>query len=188
MQMPSVYQVLTSVVLPLAVFLLGVRATTAQHVRSLRAEAAAQRLITLADDLATSGRDICDVLFAGDACVGCGTGISARRLIDIAGQVDRTVDLALVHVRDQEMRDRLLRVVRAAAAVSKHRKNLERPCDEMLRDVNRLAVACDRAASSCVAMVHEGRPVPRSKDFLTTADRVLTSSGRFLRRVRRIAA
>lgn len=181
------YQVLTSVVLPLAVFWLGVRATTAQHVRSLRAEAAAQRLITLADDLAAAGRDICDVLFAGDACVGCGTGISARRLIDLAGHVDRTVDLALVHVRDEEMRDRLLRVVQAASAVRKHGKNLAQPCDELLGDVHRLAVACDRAASSCVAMVHEGHPVPGSKDFLTTADRVLASSVRFMRRVRRFA-
>jgi hypothetical protein len=78
-------------------------------------------------------------------------------LIDLADRVDQTVDLALLHVRDEELGRRLRRVIGTAGAVRSHRKNLVEPCEELLANSYELVAVCDQAAEQCLNFVHYGR-------------------------------
>src|SRR4051812_4633748 len=104
MQMTLVAQVLTAVVVPLGAGGVTAKMTSRETTRAVRTEVTAHRLTALADDLARTSRDLRDVLFAGDACASCGSGILPARLMELADHADRTVDLALLQVRDAALR------------------------------------------------------------------------------------
>ena len=175
MQLPLVAQVSVSIAVPLLAVWLTARATSRETIRAVRAEVSAQRLSSLADDLAQTSRDLRDLLFAGDACASCGAGIPARRLIETGVRIDRTVDLALLHVRDDQLRHALHRVVRAAGEVTRHRKSLNEPCDALLNGTYGLVAACDQVAEQCLNFLHEGRAVVPPRVPMTKVDRVLTA-------------
>ena len=85
----------------------------------------------------------------------CGKGVPARRLLLLGADVDRIVDLALVHVRDENLASRVGRA-RAAAEVTRHWRSLTDACDELLADAVSLAIVCDRAAEATLAFVRTG--------------------------------
>jgi hypothetical protein len=176
MGVPLIAQVVTAVAVPLLAVWWTVRATSRETTRAIRAEVSAQRLTALADDLARTSRDLRDLLFAGDACASCGAGVSARQLIDLATHIDRTIDLALLHVRDEELRQRLYLVLRAAGDVTRHKKNLVDPCDELLTATYSLVAICDRVAEQSLNLVHEGRAVVPPRVPMTLVDRLLTAA------------
>jgi hypothetical protein len=171
-----VAQFVTAVAVPLLAVWWTVRATSRETTRAVRAEVSAQRLTGLADDLARTSRDLRDVLFAGDACASCGAGVSVRQLIDLATHIDRSVDLALLHVRDEELRQRLYRVLRAADDVRRHKKNLADPCDELLSATYSLIATCDQVAEQTLNVVHLGRAVVPPKVPMTRVARLLTAT------------
>ena len=169
-------QVLASVAVPLLAVWLTVRATSRETIRAVRTEVSAQRLIGLADELAQTSRSLRDLLFAGDACASCGRGISARRLIEAASHVDRSVDLALVHVRNDELRRSLHRVLRAAGDATRHRKSLSEPCDQLLNATYSLIAVCDQTAEHCLNLLHEGRAVIPPRVPINHLERFLTAT------------
>jgi hypothetical protein len=173
MQMPFAAQVITAVVVPLVAVWMTARMTSRETARAVRVEVTAHRLTALADVLARTSRDLRDVLFARDACASCGTGISPPRLIELADHVDRAVDLALLHVRDEALRRRLHRVVTAAGEVRRHRKNLTEPCDDLLAAAHHLVAVCDQLAEQCLNVVHDGRPTVPPRIPMSRSDRVL---------------
>lgn len=173
MQMPFAVQVITSMVVPLLAVWLTTRVTSRETTRAVRTEVTAHRLTALADELARTSRDLRDVMFARDACASCGTDISPARLIELADHADRTVDLALLHVRDGVLCERLRRVVAAAAEVRRHRKNLTEPCDELLGGAHQLVAVCDQLAEQCLNVVHDGRAVVPPRIPMSRSDRML---------------
>jgi hypothetical protein len=182
MQIPLAAQIAASVAVPLFAVWLTAQATSRETIRAVRAEVSAQRLGGLADDLAQASRDMRDLLFAGDACASCGAGVPARRLIETGARVDRTADLALLHVRDDQLRSGLRRVLKATNEVTRHKKNLDEPCDALLNAAYALVAACDQTAEQCLNFVHEGRAVLPPRIPMSLTDRGLTAVFRLLDR------
>lgn len=150
-----VLQVL-SVVVPTAAVIIAWYSIRRQAVEAARAALEGQRLAAFADDLARAGRDLRDAVNPPGGCPGCGKGVPARRLLLLGADVDRIVDLALVHVRDEDLASRVGRARAAAREVTRHRRSLTDACDELLADAVALAIVCDRAAEATLAFVHTG--------------------------------
>lgn len=155
MSFEGVLQVL-SVVVPTAAVILAWYSIRRQAVETARAALEGQRLAAFADDLARAGRDLRDAVNAPGGCPGCGKGVPARRLLLLGEDVDRLVDLALIHVRDEDLASRIGRARAAARKVTRHRRSLTDACDELLADAVFLAVVCDRAAEATLTFVHTG--------------------------------
>lgn len=159
-----ILQVLTSVAVPFAAVWWTVRATSRETTRATRAEVSAQRLTALADDLLRTSRDLRDILFAGHACASCGAGVPARQLVEVATRLDRSVDLGLLHVRDEHLRQSLHRVLRAAQDVARHKKSQSEPCDELLSATYILIAICDRVGEESLNLVHgPGNPAGHTR-------------------------
>lgn len=172
---PSVVaQVIAAVFVPLVAVWLTAKMTSRETTRAVRTEVMAQRLTALADDLANTSRDLRDSLFARDACGACGRGISAARLIEIADRVDRTVDIALLHVRDEVLRNRLSEVIKSAALVRAHPRNAGEPCEDLLAGAYAVVAVCDQVAEQCLNLVHAGRAIVPPRIPMNGIDRTLT--------------
>jgi hypothetical protein len=182
MEASLVVQAATAVATTLLAVWLTARMTARETRRAVRAEVTAQRLTTLADQLVGTSRDLREILFAGDACASCGRGIAPAHLIELAQRIDRTVDLALVHVRDDPLRDRLHRVTQAAGSVMRHRKSLSEPCDDLLSDAYTLIAVCDQLADQCLNVVHDGRAVVPPRVPMTLGDRAVNGALKLVER------
>lgn len=141
--------------------------------RSARAAESTRRITDLADELLATSRGVRDALTDDGACPGCGAGVSPARLVELADRADRSVDLALLHVRDRELRRRLHRVVSATREVRRHYRGLPEPCDDLLNGAYRSAMVCDQMAEQCLNVVHEGRPLVPPRSPTTFGERVL---------------
>jgi hypothetical protein len=149
------------------------RATARESTRSARSAEINRRIVDLADDLLATSRDVRDSLTDDGACPGCGAGVSPARLVELADRADRNVDLALLHVRDSELRRRLQRVMAVTSEVRRHQRELPEPCRDLLNAAHRLAMVCDQMAEQCLNVVHEGRPVVSPSWHTTPGERVL---------------
>jgi hypothetical protein len=145
-----------SVVVPTAAVIIAWYSIRRQAVEAARAALEGQRLAAFADDIARAGRDLRDAVNAPGGCPGCGKGVPARRLHLLGADVDRIVDLALVHVRDEDLASRVGRARAVAREVTRHRRSLTDACDELLADAVSLAIVCDRAAEATLAFLHTG--------------------------------
>ncbi len=155
MSFEVVLQVL-SVVVPTAAVIIAWYSIRRQAVEAARAGLTGQRLAAFADELARASRDLRDAVNAPGGCPGCGRGVPARRLHLLGEDVDRIVELALVHVRDEDLASRVERAGAVAREVTRHRRSLTDACEELLADAISLAIVCDRAAEATLAYVHTG--------------------------------
>lgn len=155
MSLGVVLQILSTVV-PTGAVIVAWASIRRQAVEHARAGLEGERLAALADALARMGRDLRDAVSPPGGCPGCGKGVPAGDLIQLGEQVDRAVDLALVHVRDEELTSVVGRARAAAWKVRRHPGRQVDACDELLADSVVLASVCDRAAEATLAYIHTG--------------------------------
>jgi hypothetical protein len=174
------------IVVTLAAVALTAWFTARQVTQARRDDLVAGHLHQLAGVLTTGARDLRDVVYARDACVGCGAGVEDRRLFDVAERMDRDVDLALVYVRDRELRERLAKVAQAAEEVQRHRRKSRdgQHCDELIPAATSLAISCDKRAEECLNFVFAGRAViPPRMPRRTPSEFLVDGAGSLLERV-----
>ena len=172
MSMQVVFQVL-GVIVPTVAVVAAWLSIRRQANESARATLEGQRLTSFADDLAATARDLKDAVSAPGACSGCGRGISPQGLIALGRDADRLADLALLHVRDEELRTRIGSVRRGAEELSRHRRSTSDACEVLVGDALSLAIRCDRAAESTLRFVHTGTVRWRPEVSIPLRDRVL---------------